>query len=486
MGKLKALGAAVLGGLAWLFTTLFGQMQWQPPAWLRAVWRLLRRRIVAQAAAAALLVGATAWGGWYWQKLHPRAQVQAKATATVPQNVGFHFDAPAVTCYDCDDAAQRAPKPLTVHFDAPIAPLARIGKELDGKDDAVRLKPAQAGAWKWQDDKTLIFTPSQDWPVGGHFEVAFARDGLILKDATLAQYGFAFDAAPFRISGEAEFVQDPVSPALKTAQFVLRFSHPIDDDSLRGRIRLDYLDLPDQGGQTEQPAPAYTLSFDASHLSATLRTANLSLPINSGRLDLHVDAGLTSKLGGASSTNDLQLWVAIPGRGALKVTELSAAIARDSDDTPVQTLTLHLSQSTTEDQVRGKVQAWLLPQKHPNAATQSQYEKAAKGNEAKPYPWDAATAAAFLKNAESLPLVYNPLEAEHSDVHSFRHSAVMNWRRPTIRWCARRITRPNCACCTAVRCWPCRARRSWRSSRAICRASASISGGCCRTRFNTW
>ncbi len=432
MGLLKAM----LKALRWLLITLFGQMQWQPPAWLRAIgralWRVfggplswLRQRpaLLTVLVLAVLLAGPAGWGAWRWHKLHPTVHALAKPAASVPQNVALRLEAPAVTCYGCDDPAQRAPRPLTLHFGGSIAPLALVGKELSAKDDSIRLKPAQPGVWKWQDDKTLVFTPSQDWPVGGHFDIAIAQEGFALKGVTLEKYDAEFDAPAFVLSGEGDFVQDPVNAAQKTAQFLLHFSHPVDDDSLRGRLRLAYVDLPEDGSQSELTPPAYTLAIDATHLNATLHTANLPLPINSGRLDLIVDSGLGSKLGGAADKAGLQLHVAVPGRGALKVNELVAAIARDADDSPVQTLTMTLSQSTTEDEVKSKVQAWLLPLKHPNAGKQRRFERAEKGNADKPYPWDAGTAAAFLKDAEALPLVYNPLEAEHSDTHSFRDSA---------------------------------------------------------------
>lgn len=407
----------VLGGV-------FGDFQWSPPVWLQPLIALARRcrdtvlvhrRVATGTAAAALLLIAAGLAWQQWPKPVP--------PAGVPQNVAWKLELPTPTCYECETAEQRAPKPLVLSFEAAIAPLTLVGKDLPAAQKMLSMEPAQPGVWHWRDDRTLAFTPSSDWPVGQAFEVSFAKRGFTLPEVTLAAQSFEFRSTPFKAwAQQSSFVQDPVNPALKTAEFQLRFSHPVDEASLKSRLKLEYFELPDDDKPASREAPAYTLALDAPRLLLTLRTAALPMQLLSGRIDLRLAAGVQSTLGGNASEAAVQAQIAIPGRGSLKVTRLGAGIARDTDDTPVQTLTLSLSQSATEAELRAKVQAWLLPLKHPDAKTQEAFE-AEDGNENKPYVWIEATAVAALKQAQTLPLNYNALEVEHSEVHSFRHSA---------------------------------------------------------------
>lgn len=421
--------ATVLGGI-------FGELAWQPPAWLAPILALVRRgcallcnklqshpKHLALGAGALVLLAAAGYG---WQHRQQYMALQQAATATVPQDVSFQISAPALSCYDCGQTVSSG-QPLTIRFPVSIAPLDLVEKEVTPEKGLIEMSPELPGVWRWLDDKTLVFTPSKDWPIASHYKVRFAEQGFALPGVTLAETGFEFDTEPFKLwVQESSFIQDPVNPALKTAQFILRASHPIDEASLRQRLKLRYVDYSASSGssvsETEQPAPAYTLVFDAARLSATLRTASLALATYSGRLDVLVDAGVVSTLGGNALKDAQQAKVDIPGRGALRVTEVAASIARDADDTPVQTLTVQLSQSATEAEVSSKVQAYLLPLKHPDAATQKAFEDA-DDHAGKPYAWSETSARALLKSAELLPLRYNALEADHSELHSFRHQA---------------------------------------------------------------
>jgi len=423
---LKDFFGTVLGGV-------FGDVSWQPPAWLAPLLALVGQlfgrvrtffaahpRSLAAGVVALALLAVAGTAALHWQQ---KAALQQAATATVPQDVSFQVSAPSLSCYDCDGPV--AGQPLTIRFPVSVSPLDLVEKEVTPASGLISLTPALPGAWRWTDDKTLVFTPSQDWPVATRFKVSFAKKGFVLPGVTLAETGFEFDTEPFKLwVQESQFVQDPVNPAVKTAQFILRASHPIDEKSLRDRLKLRYVYYTERSGsapqETEQEAPAYTLVLDAKRLTATLRTATMALATYSGRMDVLVDVGVISTLGGNALREKQQAKVDIPGRGALRVNELTASIARDADDTPVQTLTLQLSQSATEAEVRDKVQAFVLPAQHPDAATQKAFEEQ-PGNEGKPYQWTETAAKAQLKTASALPLTYNVLEAEHSDLHSFRH-----------------------------------------------------------------
>lgn len=434
MRALQTIWTVICGifiGLADFFGTLFGGIfgaptAWQPPAWWQALVSPLlaqcRRLSVqvrahpAQASLAAtvalVLIGGSILG-WRWWQARPQ-----------PATVAYQVQAPERSCYECDAGAD-GPKPLTVRFEASVAPIEAVGKDLPAEKMPLTMSPAQPGIWHWDDDRTLRFQPAQDWPVGGRFSVSLARRQLVAPQILLKEYQFEFATVPFTVSlQDVQFDQDPVNPANKTGVATLRFSHPVDTSSIESRLSLKYFDKLADQKEVERDAPAYTLNFDAKKLRAFLRTAALAMPAKEGRLVLSAGAGMKSSLGGPATSTLLDATIKVPGRYALAVNALAADIARDIDDAPVQLLTLALSHSSTEEEVSKRTQAWLLPRRHPDAKKQAAFEKQTENFDGQPYPWGGEQVGeALLKTAQPLPLSLNALETEHGEIHSFGHQA---------------------------------------------------------------
>ena len=446
MRALQAIWTVICGifiGLADFFGTVLGGFfgaptAWKPPAW----WQTFVSPVVAQfhkladhiranparaslAATVALVLIGSSVIGWQWWQARPK-----------PETVAFTVSAPERTCYECEQESDRGPKPLLVRFEKSVAPIEAVGKDLPADKKPLTLTPAQPGIWHWDDDKTLRFQPSQDWPVGGKFAVDFARKHFVAPQILLKDYRFEFATVPFTVTlQDVQFDQDPVNAANKTGIATLRFSHPPDSASVESRLSLKYFDKLTDEKEVERDAPAYTLNFEAKKLQAYLRTASLTMPSKEGRIVLSGTAGMKSALGGPATSTVLDATIKVPGRYALAVNELNARIARDVDEEPVQLLTLALSHSTTEDEVKKHTQAWLLPLKNPDASKQAAFEKSIENFNGQPYPWgNEQVGAALLKAAQALPLTLNALETEHGEVHSFNHSAEPG------RWMAVRVS----------------------------------------------
>ncbi|MES2885103.1 MAG: alpha-2-macroglobulin [Pseudomonadota bacterium] len=447
MRALQAIWTVICGifiGLADFFGTVLGGFfgtptSWQAPAW----WQAFVAPIVAQGqrftehlranparaslvASIVLLLVASSLIGWRWWQAQPK-----------PETVTYTVSAPARTCYECEQDADRVPKPLIIRFEKSVAPIALVGKDLPSDKPLLTMLPTQAGLWHWDDDKTLRFQPAQDWPVGAKLKVSLARKALVAAKIQLKDYAFEFDTVPFTVQlQESAFDQDPLNPANKTGVATLRFSHPFDTASVESRLSLKYFDQLTEEKEAERDAPLYTLNFDAKKLRAYLRTASLAMPAKSGRLVVSGAAGMQSALGGPATSTPLEVTIKVPGRYALAVNELGARIARDVDEAPVQLLTLALSHSTTESEVAQHAQAWLLPLKHPDAKKQIEFEKSIENFDGQPYPWgNEQVGEAQLKAAAALPLSLNALETEHAEALSFNHKAEPG------RWIAVRISK---------------------------------------------
>ena len=81
--------------------------------------------------------------------------------------------------------AQVAPIPVTplekeLKFPALSIEFSESAARLDDLQkptlDHVRLDPAMTGAWKWINDRKLVFEPAQDWPADRKFRIIFDKD----------------------------------------------------------------------------------------------------------------------------------------------------------------------------------------------------------------------------------------------------------------------------------------------------------------------
>src|SRR5688500_2096490 len=160
---------------------VFGNIDWQPPAWTGA----LRTRVQAQprrwwggtlALALLLLLG-------LWWANRPQVVDPDAVTAEV--------SAPAITDYTKTPPTF---SPLRLRFSGPVAPIALVGKAPKG----VTLAPAHPGQWLWSDDRSLVFTPAKDWPIGTAFTVVLDPKVAIAPKVKLAQDEFEFSTAPFK------------------------------------------------------------------------------------------------------------------------------------------------------------------------------------------------------------------------------------------------------------------------------------------------
>lgn len=288
---------------------VFGNVDWQPPAWgqsLHARVRAQPRRWIGGTVLAVLLL----WFGTWWA---------TRPTPVDPDAVAATLTAPVVTDYTKTPPVL---SPLTLRFDAPVAPLAAIGKAPTG----VRLSPEHPGAWLWSDDRTLVFTPAKDWPIDTEFTIAVDPKRALAPKIRIAQDEHEFTTADFEIAvAGAEFYQDPDTVALKKAVYALTFSHPIDAASLERSLAFNYRD----GAGAALAAPAKTVTYDERRLQAWVHSAPLDLPENGGKLQLQIAPGVASTLGGKGSEDEVLSTVDLPSLYSVTVDAVEASIAEN-------------------------------------------------------------------------------------------------------------------------------------------------------------
>src|SRR5258705_2939051 len=272
-----SLARAMWAGAAWLMRQAVGEVQWRAPAWPRKVgagivagWRCVgdwiqrdRKRAAWCLVAALAVIGGSVAGKWWYDHL-PK-----------PVEASWEITQPARTRIEDPNAK---PDQVVVKFSASVAPLAAVGKEAKS---GIEINPKVAGSWNWVDDRTLVFTPKNDWPVDGEFSVELARQGFIAEQIQLTDYKFKFRTAPFVATlTEAQFYQDPVDPASKKIVATVNFSHPVDTADFEKRVVLreakksaGFLGF---GAENSR----FRVSYDKLKLNAYVHSEALPIPSN--------------------------------------------------------------------------------------------------------------------------------------------------------------------------------------------------------------
>ena len=398
---------------------LFGELNWQPPRWLQSfktgtvrVYKVIvgyvrqHQRQTALVSGAVLLLVVIGVAGWLWYQAQPK-----------PVEVTFNVTAPDITCYSCEP--QGKPNALRVQFDGSIAPLELTGHVLDMKKSSLKIDPAIAGEWRWEDDHTLVFQPSVDWGVGQHYDVSIARKGVVASHIRLNKYSFSFDSAAFAANiSNTEFYQDPEVAANKKVVVSVHFTHSVDPERFEKRITLKMFNRETDTREVEVPAPHYSVVYDKNKLNAFIHSDKLDVPPKEGRLSIDIDSGLQAARGGNKTEQPLHSSVIVPGLNSLKISSIELGIARDERNEPQQVLTVTASHSVLERDMPEKVKAWLLPENNPDPKLQSRY-----GNNNHFYWNQTNVTPVVLAASTPLELKHDPGELDHYEVHGFRYHA---------------------------------------------------------------
>lgn len=398
--------SAIYNAVLSLAGALFGQLDWQAPTWfcamqrqLSALWRWAgenpKRTFVIVATLAAL--GAGGHYGWQWYKKLPQ-----------PHTVSYSVDAPAITDYNQTPVVIDT---LDIRFDESAAPLENIKKTVTA---GITLSPAIPGEWRWEDDRNLRFTPAQDWPIAQQYEIHLDKKKLLAAGTLLQQYTQAFTTTAFSANVEStEFYQDPVDVTLKKMIATIRFSHPVDEASVREHITLkpgEGLRYRDAADQKQQP---YSVTFDEKKLNAFIHSVPLAIPLETTSLYLKVDKGLKSSLGGNNTEVPLETSISVDGRYRLSFNDIQMNFVNNAKDEPEQVILISSSHPVTDENIRDNVHAWILPERI-DPETKEKAE----------YGWGYGDInEAILKQSAPVTLAHVPSIEPLNQQHAFRFKA---------------------------------------------------------------
>src|SRR5579872_1517590 len=387
-----------------LFSAAFGNWQWQPPAWVSSIHRALTRagRYLAadiKRTAFLLLALVAAIGGWIWYRSGPK-----------PHYVEYSITPPGLTEYN--ERGIYSIKPLVVKFGESAAPLKQIDKVLTA---GINMSPKMAGAWTWNDDKELEFTPKNDWPIDQAFTVSFGRKGFFAPGVRLEKYGFDFHTQPFAANiASTEFYQDPRDPNLKKLVAAVHFTHPVDAGQFEQRVSLalakdaEYLGL-------KPDSRHFTVVYDKFKLAAFVHSAPLAMPRDDSPMTIRIDKGVRAARGGNATKDRMQAQVVIPGRASLRFSNARMTLVDNARYEPEQILLMNSSSPVAERALAGKVSAYVLPVRHPKQPKE----------DPNPYAWTDGSQVGkdILALSQRVPLTYISSEEGGETTHGFKFHA---------------------------------------------------------------
>lgn len=394
-----------------LFEKLFGRVNWQPPRWLGDLkeagtgsrfGEFVKANASGILAVTVLLIAGASI--YLWVEAHPPPpppdKLVLEATVRAPQ--------PPYARKRTDPVPP--PAALYVEFSGSAAPLDQINKPLT---QHVSIKPAVAGEWRWVTERSLVFRPVKDWPIGQHYVITLEKPLVERPNVLLKTTKLEFDTRPFtaRISN-AEFYQDPVDPAVKQVVATFDFSYPVDTASFEKALSLT--SSPQSNG-TQKATHKLSVSYDDLHFQAYVRSEPLPLPLEDHDAIVSLTAGVKPEAPGPAFDQPLAQRVTIPGKGnKFRVENAEVHIARSADGDPDQVLIFSCSSDVNEKKFAAAVKVWALPKDKPKTKDDPAEKNVNwSGRETEVGP-------ELLKHAKKLELEAIPGERETGTEHSFK------------------------------------------------------------------
>lgn len=339
-----------------LLLIIFGSLRWSPPGWVvRAVprvvalvvrlsaWAVVHRARLRQTAIAAMLLTAAGVGGWVWYSKQPK-----------PRLVTVSLVQPHAT--ELVDGAK--PEPLVVEFDGSAAPLEAVGKPATA---GVEMSPKLEGKWTWESDSRLRFEPAGDWPVDQE-ETIYLDKGFFPRHLRLNAYKVTFKTPSFSIvSKQSEYYQHPDNPKEKRVTANLRMSHPVDPESVKGKVSIEITGDTEVLGKIPRTYKA-EVNYDKRFANIQIVSEIMPLPLKDTTAKIKIEKGVRSSRGGNKIERDVTLNVDVPGMlSFFKIERASFGFAENREYALEQVVTVETTTEVLEGEFDKAFDVYLLP-----------------------------------------------------------------------------------------------------------------------------
>ena len=338
-------------GMAGVLHALIGQVSWQPPAWLRRsasatgrAWRLHPRSSFAIALLALALTAGSIWT-WNWYQRQPKPRKVQATLAPVP-----------VT-----------PLEKTLNFPLLRITFSESAARLEDLQQpslrGVRLEPAQPGNWRWLNDHTLVFLPTEDWPAHRKFRVTFEKS-FFPRHVLVERHQHEFTTPAFAAKiGSCEFTEDAKEPNVQRVIAKVELTHRVDPGELEKHITLAVTAKSTVFAEHD-PAPHFTVIYGLHNREAWIRSSPIVLPAKEDWLRVSLSKGVRTIQGGATTAESVENKTLIPARDtAFAIKSAAADVVRNKEGEPEQILHIETRGEISTDALAKALTVALLPKK---------------------------------------------------------------------------------------------------------------------------
>ncbi|MEN3370301.1 MAG: alpha-2-macroglobulin [Verrucomicrobiota bacterium] len=343
-----------------IFRTAFGQLSWNPPRWLQLGFArvvLFRRGhpvLAATIVLLALLIASGSVWTWKWYQRQPKPHKVYATVGSIP-----------VTPFDKE---LKFP-PLTIDFSESAARLE------DLKNPAlprVRLDPATAGTWKWNNDRKLVFTPAQDWPADRKFRIIFDKE-LFPSHVRMDKFEYEVSTPPFRAQIKSVVLsEDAKEPGVQRVIATIDLTHAVDPGELDKHAVLKMLGDSNVFPPND-PAPHFSVVYGLHNRQAYLRSSPIVLPANEDFMRVTINKDLHTAQGGAELQDAAEEKTLIPSKATVfKIKSVDGSVVRNKEGEPEQILNVETTGDINTAELAKSLHIYLLPKREPEKTEESE------------------------------------------------------------------------------------------------------------------
>ena len=362
-----------------LFTVLFGKIAWSMPSWLAYVVNMAKQNLVKFVIFVGIIIVISLFSlaAYDYYRNLPKP-ILVDAIITAPQ---LHNDAdnnststsepllPPLTIefsYTHQNPPPSLPEPpiafeesardiqISMPMQYPsVAPLDLIGAKVT---NGITLNPNKVGTWKWQDDRTLTFTPETPWPAGQAYEVSFTPTVFDTQD-TFTDDEFSFNTVALTGEITANEFELSIEDKLKQVYVEIQFNYPVDANSVQKALTIAYQEKEGKLGSAQEYT--FSISEDSQNITAILPID--ALPEQSRILEVEFNEGIKSIYGGKATQKATKTKIVIPDvYSYLKLEKSTIEILRDPQNDPEQFVLLSFTDAIARSELLSKFSLYLL------------------------------------------------------------------------------------------------------------------------------
>ncbi len=346
-----------------VFAAIFGDLHYSPPKWLSNAGRKLATGLKSHpkasggAVVACAVLAISGWYGYQWWDAHRARPVERTVMRTIEVSVSG-ANAASVSSQTGDVVLS----PLVMSFSESAAPIELVGKTVD---HGIALEPEVKGSWKWSNDKTLVFTPKEEWPAGVELEIA-ANPSVFPEEVKFESYKWRTKTPDleFMISDD-RFYTDPTDPTRHQVVATVTSNYKVSDETIDRALLFDVVgesDLFTYKGV--KPDNVYEIADDEKMVGYRfyVSSSRITIPQESDFLKVTVASKVKALSGGEPSVKDASVKVRVPDRfSGFAIASTRSEIVRDDEGSPEQFLFVDTTGYVTGEEMGKHVEAWRIP-----------------------------------------------------------------------------------------------------------------------------